>query len=80
MDKDLALIIVNACNRSVRELGALAPYVRDHCSPEDQAVLRPAIGQSIIDIMKNIVEYVGARRPEAMAEVEQRLDKYGRVS
>ncbi len=79
MDKDLAIIILNACYRSARELGDLAPLVRDHCSPEDQAVLRNAIAQSVYDIMENIASYVWSKSPEAKAETETRLEKYSRV-
>ena len=42
MDKELAVLIQNACFRSARELKDLAPLVRDHCSPEDYTV--PAQG------------------------------------
>ena len=79
MDKDLALILLNACNRCSRELGELMPYIRDHCTPEEQAVLRRAIGGSIADIMQNIAAYVESKSPEAKAEIERRFSKYERV-
>jgi hypothetical protein len=80
MDRDVALVIVNACYRSARELGELAPLVRDHCSPEEQAALRQAIGGAVHDIMENIAAYVWSRNPEAKAETEARLERFGRVS
>jgi len=80
MDKDLAVIILNACYRSARELGDLTPLVRAHCTPEDQVVLRDAISQAVFDIMENIGAYVWSKSPEAKAETEGRLEKYDRVA
>lgn len=79
MDRDLAGIIISACYRSTRELGDLAPLIKEHCEESDYLALRTAIGSAIYDILENIATHAASKYPDLKAEIESRIEKYGRA-
>lgn len=79
MDRDLASIIISACFRSTRELSDLAPLIKTHCDEDDYRALRTSIGSAIYDILQNIENYAASQHPDLKAEVEARIEKYGRA-
>lgn len=79
MDRDLASIIISACYRSTRELGELSPIIKEYCNEDDYRTLRTEIGSAIYDILENIQNYAASKYPDLKAEVESRIEKYGRA-
>jgi hypothetical protein len=77
MDKELARLIVNAANRSQRELADIAPLIKEHCSTEEHGVLSLAIGSAIYEAGL-VMERVFELQPGIKDEFKARLDKFGR--
>jgi hypothetical protein len=79
MDRDIATIILSSSQRSVRELDDVIPIIKEHCSEQDYYALKKAISSAIYDIMQDIGKYVRDRCPELDQEIENRMNKYGRM-
>ena len=78
MDRDLALIVLIACSRSIHELASLPPMLKEFDAGDKEAIaLRKAIGRAIAEIMTNILDPVEAQHPDLRAEAEARYTKYG---
>jgi len=78
MDKELAMLIVNAAIRSQRELGDIVPLIKEHCTPEEYNVLLLATGSAIYEASL-IMERVYDLHPKLKDEFEGRLNKFGRL-
>ncbi len=79
MDKDLALLILSSCTQSVRQIGDLAPMVKEHASPEEYEHLKLAIGSAIHEIQSGIMDYVEGRCPEIRVDMDRRMERYHRA-
>ena len=74
MDEQLAMLIVSSASRAARELGDLAPLLKD----QDEA-LKAAVASAVYDIMQNIVAPVLETNPQIEAAIDERIARYGRA-
>ena len=79
MDKELGLHIVRTAFRSTAALEELLPLLQQHCREEEARAYGRAIASSIASVHREITNRVFASLPELQAEVESKLNKYGRV-
>ena len=79
MDRELAVLVVNACYRACRELGEMGVMVGDLAPNDDGHHIKMQSGAAIGEIGK-ITEAIFKIHPDLEAYVESRIDKFGRVS
>jgi len=79
MDRELAILVVNACYRACRELGEMGILVGELAPNEDGRSIKMQSGAAIEEIGK-ITEAIFRVHPDLEAYVEGRIDKFGRVS
>lgn len=77
MDERLARILAMAAVRSARELGDLAPLLKDHSS-EFAEKLKMGIGEAIYDIYENLLNPVLEEFPNLKGEYERNLEEFER--
>ena len=77
MDEQLARIAIGNAARAAREVGDLAPILKEHCEPALLGELRHGIGTVVNDIYASIIEPIFARFPHLKAEFEQNIERYG---
>jgi hypothetical protein len=80
MDERLARIIATAAVRSTRELGDLAPLLKDHASGDLAEALRAAIASAVYEIHETVLTPVLAEFPTLKGEFEENLGQFGRTS
>ncbi len=78
MDKQLARMVVTAASRSAADLSDLVPTLKEHCSEEFYAELKPGIGSAIYEILESVRGPIFKRFPELKLEFEQNLEEFGR--
>ena len=79
MDRELAILILNACYRASRELGEIGVMVQEHAPGADSRAIKLQAGITIAEIGK-ITEAVFDQHPDLEAHVESQIDKFGRLS
>ena len=79
MDRELAVLVVNACYRACRELGEMGMMVGDLASNHDGHHIKMQSGAAIGEIGK-ITDAIFKIHPDLEAYVESRIEKFGRVS
>ena len=79
MDKELALHVIRTAFKSARTLEELLPLLRHHCQEEEAKIYEFAIASTIADIHRELTNRVFESFPELQAEVEDKLERYGRV-
>lgn len=77
MDKDLARLVIAAAYRAASELGDLVPLLNDHAPDED---LRLGLATAVAEINFQILRPVFRAHPDLEAELDARIEKYGRAS
>jgi hypothetical protein len=79
MDREFAIMTLNACFRASRELGETATMVKAFSSPETGPQIKLQIALAMAEIGK-VKDCVYQTHPDLHDWVEQRIEKYGRVS
>ena len=79
MDRELAILVVNACYRASREIGEMGALVGQLEPSEEGRQIKMQSGAAIGEIGK-ITEAIFRSHPDLEAYVEGRIDKFGRVS
>ena len=79
MDREIAILVVNACYRACRELGEMALMIGELAPDDDGRNIKMQSGSAIGEIGK-ITEAIFRIHPDLEAYVESRIDKFGRVS
>ena len=77
MDENLARITINTAMRAARDIGGLAPLLKDHCDPEVREPLRIGVGTVVHEIYASIVDPILERFPTLKAEIEANVERYG---
>jgi hypothetical protein len=77
IDRELALLILNACYRASREMGEVGVLVAD-IAPGEKRIFQQA-GWVIAEIGK-ITETLFEAHPGLEAHVERQIQKFGRLS
>lgn len=78
MDERLARMIANAAVRSARELGDVAPLLKDLESDELAERLKSAIGSCIYETYETVLQPILDQFPDLKAEFDENLETYGR--
>ena len=79
MDRELAILALNACYRAGRELGEMGVMVGELAPNDGGRHIKMEAGAAIGEIGK-ITEAIFQIHPDLEAYVESRIDKFGRVS
>jgi hypothetical protein len=79
MDRDFAVLILNACYRASREMGEVGVMAREFAPGEDGDAIKSQAGWVIAEIGK-ITETVFKAHPDLEAYVERQINTFGRVS
>lgn len=79
MDREFAVLVLNACYRASREMGEIGVMAREFSSDADGADLKMQAGHVIAEIGR-ITEAIYKLHPELEAYVESQIDRFGRVS
>ena len=79
MDKEFAVLILNACYRASRELGEIGVMVQDFAPGQDGRSIKLQAGATIGEIGK-ITEAVFKLHPDLEGYVESQISRFGRVS
>ncbi len=76
MDEALARIIIATAARAAREIGNLAPLLKQHADSETHEAMRRGIGGAVYEVYENILEPVFVRFPNLRKEFEDNLKHY----
>jgi hypothetical protein len=79
MDREFAIMTLNACFRASRELGETGTMVKAFSSDEAGLEIKSQIGMAIAEI-GNVMESVFKLHPDLRDWIDERIEKYGRVS
>lgn len=79
MDREFAVLILNACYRASRELGEVGVMIEEFEPGEEGRSIKLQAGAAIGEIGR-ITEAVFKLHPDLEAYVESQITKYGRVS
>lgn len=79
MDREFAILILNASYRASREMGEIGAMAREFIpGPEGEDLMRQA-GLAVAEIGR-LAETVFSQHPDLEAYVEGQIDRFGRVS
>lgn len=79
MDRNLAILVINACYRSSKELGEMGVMVGEFTHDEIGTKIKHQAGQSIAEIGA-IADAIFKLHPDLEQYVEDQIDRFGRVS
>ena len=79
MDRNFAIMVLNSCYRACKDLGEVGVMVKEFSSESDGINIKEKIGLSIAEIGA-IITYIYEVVPDLEAYVEERIEKYGRLS
>jgi len=79
LDRNLAILVLNACYRASKELGEMGVMVGELCHDELSTKIRRQAGQSIAEIGV-ITDTIFKLHPELEQYVEDQIERFGRVS
>lgn len=79
MDRELAILVLNACYRASRELGEAGVMVGELAPGEPGHSIKMQAGRAVGEIGR-ITEAIFAIHPDLEAYVERRIEKFGRLS
>jgi hypothetical protein len=79
MDRDLAILVINACYRASKELGEMGILIGELGSDEFGVKIKHQAGRSIGEI-GSITEAIFKLHPDLEQYVEGQIDRFGRVS
>jgi hypothetical protein len=79
MDREFAILVLNACYRASRELGEIGVMTHDFAPGDEGKALKHQAGAAVAEIGR-ITESIFKAHPDLEAYVEGRIDKYGRLS
>lgn len=79
MDRNLAILIINACYRASKELGEMGVMVKEFTNDEFGTEIKHQVGQSIAEIGA-ITDTIFKLHPDLEQYVEDQIDRFGRVS
>ena len=72
-----ARIVIGNASRSARQIGDLAPLLKENCEPELYSELKMGAGTVVCDIYQSILEPAFRRFPHLKEEFERNIDRYG---
>ena len=79
MEKDVARHVVRMAFRSAAHLEHLLPLLKDHCSGDEYKVFAMAVAKAIGGINTELTNRVFSAYPELEREIEDNVNKYGRI-
>jgi hypothetical protein len=79
MEKHLAKIVLAASYKSGQELSNIVPLLKEFCPPEEYDRLVSAIGSILHELETGIRQNIFEDHPDLAAEIEERVQKYGRT-
>lgn len=79
MERDFAILVLNACYRASREMGEMGVMMDEFAPGEDGHKLKMEIGMAIAEIGR-VTESVFKVHPDLEAYIESRIEKFERVS
>ena len=79
MDRELAKIVLCASYRSGQELSNLVPVLKEFCPPEEYEGIVFTIGSVLHELDTEIHQKIFTQHPDLQAEIEQRVQRYGRT-
>jgi hypothetical protein len=79
MEKELARIVLSASYRSGRELSNIVPILKEFCPPDEYERIVFAIGSILHEMETEVHKKIFEQHPDLEAEIEERVQKYGRT-
>jgi hypothetical protein len=79
MEKDFAMLVLNSCFRSSRELGETARMVKQFSSEKEGKELKLQIVLAMAEIGA-VTQYIYRLHPDLESRVDEAIEKYGRLS
>lgn len=79
MDREFAILLINACFRASREMGQMGTMVREFTPDETGDAVKSQIGYAMAEIGK-VMSQVYEAHPDLETYVEHQIDKFGQVS
>jgi hypothetical protein len=79
MDREFAILMLNACYRASREIGEIGVMAQEFSPGEDGRGVKMQAGVVIAEIGK-LTDAVFHAHPDLEAYVESRIGKFGRLS
>jgi hypothetical protein len=79
VDRDLAKIVLRAIHSGERELANLVPFIKEHCDKDDYERISIAIASVLHDLNVKICQPIYEEHPEVAREIEDRVERFGRV-
>ena len=79
MDKELAQHVVRVAFRSAAQLQDLLPLLKEHCNGREYKAFTMAVAKAMDGINTELTNRVFASFPKLKEEVEENINKYGRV-
>ena len=79
MDRNLAILVINACYRASKELGEMGVMMEEFTHDEFGTKIRHQAGQSIAEIGA-ITDTIFKLHPDLERYVEDQIGRFGRVS
>jgi hypothetical protein len=79
MERELAKIVLSASYRSGQELSNIVPLLKEFCPPEEYARIVFTIGSVLHELEIEIHKKIFEEHPDIHAEIEDRVQKYGRT-
>ena len=77
MDENLARITINTAMRAARDIGGLAPLLKEHSAPDIGQPLSIGVGTVVHQIYASIVDPLFERYPALKAEIQSNVERYG---
>ena len=78
MDKEVARFLAHTAFRSSANLADLVPFMKAHCSVEDQKNYSIAIATAMASIHLEVLDKLYKEFPEIEEEFQRQTKKYGR--
>lgn len=79
MEKELAKIVLCASYRSGQELSNIIPVLKEFCPPDEYERIVFTIGSVLHELHTEIHQKIFEEHPDLEAEIEERIQKYGRA-
>ena len=79
MDREAAILVLNACYRAAREMGELGVAIEGFAPGTDGREIKMQAGMVIAEIGR-ITDTIFQMHPDLEAYVESRIERFGRFS
>jgi hypothetical protein len=79
MNKELAKYIAKVAFKASADLGAIIPFIKEHCSQEEYEDIAFAIASATAGIGQDVLNLLFNKFPDIKREFDNDIKKYGRI-